>query len=142
MVWYQNAGISDFCNRRIDRHIYHDHLFTYGRDLCSNFLYRCLEIIYCFYKIIPKAYQTVCICLPFIPSVVFWGSGFMKDTITLSCMGWVTHFFYLIFFENKKIVQNSFFALIFLYIIYIIKTYIVLAFLPAILLWGIGFAFL
>src|SRR4030095_10393778 len=49
-----------------------------------------------------------------------------------------THFFYLIFFENKKIVQNSFFALIFLYIIYIIKTYIVLSFLPAILLWGVG----
>jgi hypothetical protein len=74
----------------------------------------------------------------FIPSVVFWGSGFMKDTITLSCMGWVTHFFYMLFYENKKITANSIFALIFLYIIYIIKSYIVMAFLPAILLWGVG----
>ena len=74
----------------------------------------------------------------FIPSVIFWGSGFMKDTITLSCIGWVTHFFYLIFYENKKIVANSIFALIFLYIIYIIKSYIVMAFLPAALLWGVG----
>jgi hypothetical protein len=39
----------------------------------------------------------------FIPSVIFWGSGFMKDTITLSCIGWVTHFFYIIFYETKKL---------------------------------------
>ncbi len=91
-----------------------------------------------FTKLYPRLSKQLAYAILFIPSVVFWGSGFMKDTITLSCMGWVTHFFYLIFFENKKIVQNSFFALIFLYIIYIIKTYIVLSFLPAILLWGVG----
>src|SRR6187455_3367130 len=91
-----------------------------------------------FTKLYPRLSKQLAYAFLFIPSVVFWGSGFMKDTITLSCIGWVTHFFYLIFFENKKIVLNSFFALIFLYIIYIIKTYIVLAFLPAILLWGVG----
>jgi hypothetical protein len=53
-------------------------------------------------------------------------------------MGLVTHFFYIIFYENKKIIANSIFALIFLYIIYIIKSYIVMACLPAILLWGVG----
>ena len=57
-----------------------------------------------FTKLYPRLYKTIGICFLFIPSVVFWGSGFMKDTITLSCIGWVTHFFYLIFFENKKIV--------------------------------------
>ena len=74
----------------------------------------------------------------FIPSVVFWGSGFMKDTITFSCIGWVTHFVYLIFFENKKIVANSIAALFFLYIIFTIKSYIVIAFFPAVILWGVG----
>jgi hypothetical protein len=91
-----------------------------------------------FTKLYPRLSKQLAYAFLFIPSVVFWGSGFMKDTITLSCMGWVTHFFYLVFFENKKVVQNSFFALLFLYIIYIIKTYIVLAFLPATLLWGVG----
>ncbi len=91
-----------------------------------------------FTKLYPRLSKQLAYAILFIPSVIFWGSGFMKDTITLSCMGWVTHYFYLIFFENKKIVQNSFFALIFLYIIYIIKSYIVMAFLPAILLWGVG----
>jgi len=91
-----------------------------------------------FTKLYPRLSKQLAYAILFIPSVIFWGSGFMKDTITLSCMGWVTHFFYLIFYENKKIVANSIFALIFLYIIYIIKSYIVMAFLPAILLWGVG----
>jgi hypothetical protein len=91
-----------------------------------------------FTKLYPRLSKQLAYAILFIPSVIFWGSGFMKDTITLSCMGWVTHFFYIIFYENKKILANSIFALIFLYIIYIIKSYIVMAFLPAILLWGIG----
>ena len=91
-----------------------------------------------FTKLYPRLSKQLAYAILFIPSVIFWGSGFMKDTITLSCMGWVTHFFYLIFYENKKIIANSIFALIFLYIIYIIKSYIVMAFLPAILLWGVG----
>ena len=91
-----------------------------------------------FTKLYPRLSKQLAYAILFIPSVIFWGSGFMKDTITLSCMGWVTHFFYLIFFENKKIIQNSMFGLIFLYIIYIIKSCIVMAFLPAVLLWGVG----
>jgi len=91
-----------------------------------------------FTKLYPRLSKQLAYAILFIPSVIFWGSGFMKDTITLSCMGWVTHFFYLIFFENKKIIKNSALALTFLYIIYIIKSYIVMAFLPAILLWGVG----
>ena len=91
-----------------------------------------------FTKLYPRLSKQLAYAFLFIPSVIFWGSGFMKDTITLSCIGWVTHFFYIIFYENKKIIANSVFALIFLYIIYIIKSYIVMAFLPAILLWGVG----
>jgi hypothetical protein len=91
-----------------------------------------------FTKLYPRLTKQMALAILFIPSVVFWGSGFMKDTITLSCIGWVTHFFYRIFFENKKIVLNSVFALLFLYIIFVIKSYIIMAFLPAVLLWGVG----
>jgi len=91
-----------------------------------------------FTKLYPRLSKHLAYAILFIPSVIFWGSGFMKDTITLSCIGWVTHFFYLIFFENKKIVLNSIFAIFFIYVIFIIKSYIVMAFLPAVLLWGVG----
>lgn len=91
-----------------------------------------------FTKLYPRLTKQMAFAMLFIPSVIFWGSGFMKDTITMTCIGWVTHFFYAIFFENKKIVLNSILAVIFLYIIYIIKSYILMAFLPAALLWGVG----
>jgi len=91
-----------------------------------------------FTKLYPRLTKQMAFAMLFIPSVIFWGSGFMKDTITLSCIGWVTHFFYRIFFENKKIILNSIFALFFIYVIYIIKSYIAMAFLPAVMLWGVG----
>jgi len=91
-----------------------------------------------FTKLYPRLTKQLAFAFLFIPSVIFWGSGFMKDTITLTCIGWVTHFFYLIFFENKKIVLNSALALFFIYVIYIIKSYIAMAFVPAVLLWGVG----
>ena len=91
-----------------------------------------------FTKLYPRLRKQMAFAILFIPSVVFWGSGFMKDTVTMSCIGWVTHFFYTIFFENKKIILNSLLALLFLYIIYIIKSYIIMAFLPAVMLWGVG----
>jgi len=91
-----------------------------------------------FTKLYPRLTKQMAWAFLFIPSVIFWGSGFMKDTITLTCIGWVTHFFYSIFFENKKIVLNSVFALFFIYVIYIVKSYIAMSFVPAILLWGVG----
>jgi len=91
-----------------------------------------------FTKLYPRLTKQMAWAFLFIPSVIFWGSGFMKDTITLSCIGWVTHFFYRIFFENRKLLLNSALALFVIYVIYIIKSYIVMAFLPAVLLWGLG----
>lgn len=91
-----------------------------------------------FTKLYPRLTKHMAFAILFIPSVIFWGSGFMKDTITMTCIGWITHFFYKIFFENKKIILNSALALLFIYTIYIVKSYIVMAFLPAVLLWGIG----
>jgi hypothetical protein len=119
-------------------------MFTMTTYLPTTVIYAALSYIgiwkmfVVFSKLYPRLTKQMAFAFLFIPSVVFWGSGLMKDTITFSCIGWVTHFCYLIFFENKKIILNSALALFFLYIIYIIKSYIVIAFLPAALLWGVG----
>ena len=91
-----------------------------------------------FTKLYPRLTKQMAFAILFIPSVIFWGSGFMKDTITMTAIGWVTHFFYTIFYENKRILLNSILALFVLYLIYVIKSYILMAFLPAALLWGVG----
>lgn len=119
-------------------------LFTMTTYLPTSVIFASLSFIgvwkmyVVFTKLYPRLTKQMAFAFLFIPSVIFWGSGFMKDTITLSCIGWVTHFFYRIFFENKKVIFNSALALIFIYIIYIVKSYIVMAFLPAVLLWGVG----
>ena len=91
-----------------------------------------------FTKLYPRLTKHMAFAILFIPSVIFWGSGFMKDTITMTAIGWVTHFFYRIFFENKKVIFSAAWAVLILYVIYIIKSYILMAFLPAALLWGVG----
>jgi hypothetical protein len=119
-------------------------LFTLNTYLPTTVLFSALsftgvwKLFVVFTKLYPRLTRQMAFAVLFIPSVIFWGSGFMKDTITFSCLGWVTHFIYLIFYENKKIIKNSLATLFFLYIIYVIKSYIVIAFLPAALLWGVG----
>ena len=119
-------------------------IFTFTTFLPTTLLFSAISFIgiwkmfVVFTKLYPKLVKQMAISFLFIPSVVFWGSGFLKDTITISCIGWAVHFFYFIFYENKKIIANSIGAFFFLYVVLIIKSYIVMAFLPAALLWGVG----
>ncbi len=119
-------------------------LFTMTTYLPTTVLFCALSFIgvwkmfVVFTKLYPRLTKQMAWSFLFIPSVVLWGSGFLKDTLTFSCIGWVVHYFYLIFFENKKVVKNSIKAAFFLYVLFIVKSYIVMAFLPAALLWGVG----
>lgn len=91
-----------------------------------------------FTKLYPRLTKQMAFAFLFIPSVVLWGSGFLKDTLTFSCIGMIVHFFYNIFFNNKNITRNVILSLFFLYVLFVVKSYIVMAFLPAALLWGVG----
>lgn len=87
------------------------------------------------YDIYPKLYKEMAIATLFIPSVFFWGSGLFKDTITFGCLTWLTASSYYIFIKRKSIFYNILIVLICAYIIMIIKTYILLSFLPPLLFW-------
>lgn len=91
-----------------------------------------------FTKLYPRLIKQMAFAVLFVPSVVVWGSGFLKDTITFSCLGMIMHYLYLIFYENKKIFANSVKCLLFLYIVFVVKSYIMMAFVPAMLLWSVG----
>lgn len=68
----------------------------------------------------------------FIPSVTFWGSGILKDTITLSALGLLAYCLGDIFFKNdKSIIIRLIIVGIMGYCIYILKAYIILAFIPS-----------
>ena len=88
-----------------------------------------------FYRLYPGFHRWVAICILFLPTVVFWGSGIFKDTLTLSALGIATFAFHRFFIEKN--LRVSYLVLMFMsfWIIFSIKKYILLSFLPAVLLW-------
>ena len=88
-----------------------------------------------FYKLFPPLHRKLAVAILFLPSVVFWGSGILKDSITLGALGWATWAIVRIFFERKGVPVATVILLLALYTIYAVKIYIVLCFLPAALLW-------
>ena len=54
-----------------------------------------------FYEQYPQLHRWLAIASFFIPSVFFWGSGLLKDTITLGCLGIATYQVYRIFIKKK-----------------------------------------
>lgn len=73
-------------------------------------------------------------CL-FVPTVFFWGSGIFKDTLTLAALSVSTYSAFKIFGEKKVTAGNILIILLCLWVIYSIKVYILLCFLPAIIMW-------
>ncbi|UTW60668.1 hypothetical protein KFE98_11455 [bacterium SCSIO 12741] len=71
----------------------------------------------------------------FIPSVLFWGSGIMKDSLILGMLG---HFVYHMA-HILKAPLSSFLhlvlALFFAFLIFLIKPYVIICLAPAMLLW-------
>ncbi len=88
-----------------------------------------------FNKFFPTLYKEFALATLFIPSVFFWGSGVLKDTVTLGALGWATWAIVRLFFEKKGLLVATAMLFLSLYTIYAIKIYIVLCFLPAAILW-------
>ena len=88
-----------------------------------------------FYEQYPSLHRWLAIASFFIPSVFFWGSGLLKDTVTLGCLGVATYQVYRIFAKKNFGIRHVFLLAISLYGMYSIKIYIVLTFLPAVIVW-------
>lgn len=72
------------------------------------------------------------------PSVVFWGSGLLKDTLTLGGICWVIACFYRGLILRQKPIANILFMIIVAYLVTIIKSYILVAFVPAAFFWYVA----
>lgn len=83
----------------------------------------------------PELKKQMAIACLFIPSCVFWGSGIMKDSITLSAVGWFTYAFYFTFIKKQFSFYNILYLVISSFIILAIKPYIFFALLPGAILW-------
>ena len=88
-----------------------------------------------FLKEFPDLKREFAIACLFIPSCVFWGSGLMKDSFTLSAVGWFTYSFYHFFIKKERKLSYGLYIFISGFIILAIKPYIFFALLPGSILW-------
>jgi hypothetical protein len=88
-----------------------------------------------FANIYPEYVKQIAIAVLFIPSVVIWGSGVFKDTLCLAALGWLVYSAFQILVNRNLRLGNIFIAVISIYIAYLVKLYILMAFLPALLIW-------
>lgn len=74
----------------------------------------------------------------YVPSVVFWGSGIMKDSVTFSATCFYVHGFYW-FFTQRRWRYNYLLSLVVsIYLLLSIKPYILFALLPGSILWFVS----
>lgn len=71
----------------------------------------------------------------FFPSVVFWGSGILKDTVTLAALCWMTWALIRWIELKKRSWREVVIFLLALWLVYSIKVYIVICFVPLIFVW-------
>lgn len=88
-----------------------------------------------FAKAYPKLAKPIAYATLFIPSTFVWGSGVFKDTWCMFALGWLTFASFKILVERKFSFKSVLTLALSFYLIYKIKIYILLAFIPAISLW-------
>lgn len=83
----------------------------------------------------PEYRREIILATLFLPSMIFWSSGMLKDPICLGSVGFLVYGFYNLVVRRKKILTSIFWVVISSALLYFIKPYILLALLPAIVLW-------
>lgn len=83
----------------------------------------------------PGLEKKFAIAILYFPSLVFWGSGIMKDTYTLTAACWFTYSIYMVFIRREKIAVNIFWIIVSSYVMIVFKPYIFIALLPGTLIW-------
>jgi len=82
----------------------------------------------------PELFKLFAIGILFVPSVLYWGSGILKDTIIMFSLGWLLYSIHKVL--NKKYKLKYFFMIIISSIvIIIIKSYVFVVLLPTLAIW-------
>jgi hypothetical protein len=91
-----------------------------------------------FYKFFTRVFENVSI-IAFIssflmPSILFWSAGILKDTFVFSFLGIFIYYFSKLLDGNKiTLVQNILFSILFGYLVFKLKSYVIILLLPCII---------
>lgn len=109
---------------------------TFGRYSAISLLFAAIafsglwKLFLFFYEEYPKMYKRFALAILYFPTVVFWSSGVLKDTLCIAAIGWITYALYEMLWRKKAILKNLLVLFIFGYLLAIVKVYILLAYVP------------
>ncbi len=86
----------------------------------------------------PSLKREIAFAALFLPSLCFWSSGLLKDSICFGAIGYLLYGIFSIVMRRKKIISSIIWIIIGAGLLYYIKVYILLALLPSITLWLFG----
>lgn len=116
-------------------------LIGFNSYVVSTVIYSALSFLgvwnmyYLFCKIYPHLKKQLFFGFFFIPSVILWGSGILKDTITITCVAWIVYsFINIIILKRKRMLSLIIIISTTLTIAYI-KPYILYVLYPCLFIW-------
>jgi hypothetical protein len=113
-------------------------LFSYINTsaLMSIFaLMGCWRLFKMFREMYPHLEREMAIATLFIPSVLYWGCGIMKDSLCVGFLGILTYATYEVAFKRRNIPFNLLYISFSIWALVQIKVYIILAYAPALAVW-------
>ncbi len=102
-------------------------------SICYSGIWK-LYLLFC--EQFPKIKKELAISILFIPSVVFWGSGLLKDTVTMACIGWYAFYFHKLVVRFEFKTANVVGVIISAFLLVALKPYILFAMLPGSIIWA------
>ena len=88
-----------------------------------------------FYDLYPQYMREIAIATLFVPSVFFLGTGVMKDPLCIGALGYLTYSSYQLFLKRKFSIISVIWLIVGTIIIASVKTYIIMAYAPALVIW-------
>lgn len=108
-------------------------LATFLFSVLSYFgIWKAYEVFISYY---PKHSKALFYSFIAVPSVIFWGSGILKDTITLSATCWFFYLFNELFILKKIEIKKIIYLCISIVCILFIKSYILISLMPGVIFW-------
>ena len=116
-------------------------LFTFNTYSATALLFACFSFSgsWAFYSSISRVYpnsnKKLAFAVLFIPSVVIWGSGIFKDTITFSALLWLAWSTFNIIENKRRHLSYYLIGIGSILLIGSIKVYILICFIPMAVIW-------
>jgi hypothetical protein len=127
-LWYGSSSLIKFSGFL---GLFTFHTYTINALLFSLFCFSGLWVTYkTLLSYYPHLYKKLSIAILFFPSLVFWGSGVMKDPLSLGALGWAFYAWDFAFIKREKVFKSIIILLLSFWLISIYKSYILLSFIP------------